>query len=396
MKNLKLSPKLIKMILLDLVIAGAIVCVCSVVFGGKSALAGKVRDVNNGCLTVIDEYKKGEEETRAKLAQSRASHSDASSALIADDLPDISGTLTAAFCSSDVGWHPDQTLQLNSDESIRLVVSGKNAGIRSLKLSVRADSNNSEVSYSVYTKSSGWQNTEENGNPAGDEYGYQNIEAVMLWLSGDLSESYDIWYRAYVQNFGWLDWTYNGAPCGSKDLSLRMEALEISILKKNAVAPGGMERPYMDEKAMNAIFEELKKEYPAGSYWNHMGVARNGSVTKIPCDHMKNELNCNSYDGKSTIVNGFGTGRQCAGFASMLSDRIFGKDAPAEMFYDYNEVCVGDQVRMYQDSHTALIIGKTDEYIVVAECNADYLTCKIDWGRKVPRSDLDGYFIKRR
>jgi len=142
----------------------------------------------------------------------------------------------------------------------------------------------------------------------------------------------------------------------------------------------------------------LQKEFPKGYYWNHMGSTVNSnSVTKIPCNNKTNgNKYCNEYQGKSTQVCGFSIGRQCAGFSSMLSDRIFGKNANARIFYNYDELKIGDQARINNNSHTVFIIDKTDDYVIVAECNADYKTCVINWGRKIPRSQLKGFYITRR
>ncbi len=89
------------------------------------------------------------------------------------------------------------------------------------------------------------------------------------------------------------------------------------------------------------------------------------------------------------------TSTQCWGFASYLSDYIFGSDAAAERFYNYDSLRVGDQARIQGDSHTVFILEKTDDYVIVAECNADYETCMISWGRKIMREDLQGYYITR-
>ena len=79
----------------------------------------------------------------------------------------------------------------------------------------------------------------------------------------------------------------------------------------------------------------------------------------------------------------------------MLSDRIFGKDAPAKVFYNYDDIRLGDQARINNNSHTVFIIEKTDDYVIVAECNADYKTCIINWGRKIYRKNLNGFYITR-
>lgn len=145
----------------------------------------------------------------------------------------------------------------------------------------------------------------------------------------------------------------------------------------------------------NTQIAKLKSEYPSGYYWNHAGGAANGSVTQTPCNHKANENYCNTYQGKSNQACGFSIGTQCAGFTSVLSDRIFGKDSPTRIFYNYDDIRIGDQARINNNSHTVFIIEKTDEYVIVTECNADYKTCVINWGRKIYRNNLKGFYITR-
>ena len=149
------------------------------------------------------------------------------------------------------------------------------------------------------------------------------------------------------------------------------------------------------EEEFNNKIAKLQQKYPKGYYWNHAGNGKNLGVTTTPCDHKNGKCYCNVYDSKSTKACGFKVGRQCAGFASLLSDEVFGKDAPVRIFYNYDEIRVGDQARINNNSHTVFIIEKTDDYVVVAECNADYKTCVINWGRKIPRSGLKGFYITR-
>ena len=48
-----------------------------------------------------------------------------------------------------------------------------------------------------------------------------------------------------------------------------------------------------------------------------------------------------------------------------------------------------------QKMQLQVIHKKTDDNVIVAECNADYETCMISWGRKIMREDLQGYYITR-
>lgn len=149
----------------------------------------------------------------------------------------------------------------------------------------------------------------------------------------------------------------------------------------------------------------LQNLFPDGKYWNHMGKEKSNSkvtnniysVTDTPCKHWKNgESYCNAHYGKSDELYPYNaTCTQCRGFASMLSDMVFGEDAPVRYFENYDELRIGDQARIDGDYHTVFIIDKTDEYVIVAECNMDLQTCKIQWGRKILRKNMAGWYISR-
>lgn len=158
-------------------------------------------------------------------------------------------------------------------------------------------------------------------------------------------------------------------------------------------------------KLFNYKMIELQDIFPSGMYWNHMGKDQTNpeetnniySVTDIPCNHYQNgEIYCNAHYGKSDELYPYkSTCSQCRGFASLLSDIVFGPDAPVRYFENYDELRIGDQARIDNDYHTVFIVDKTDEYVIVAECNSDLETCKICWGRKILRENMDGWYISR-
>ena len=144
--------------------------------------------------------------------------------------------------------------------------------------------------------------------------------------------------------------------------------------------------------------DSLQKEFPDGSYWNHIGKSADYlGVTDHACNHRDTgPVYCNRYDCNSTRACGWGYGTQCAGFAGLLSDRVFGVDAPVKKFYSYDELRPGDQARINGDMHSVFILEKTDEYVTVAECNAGGMnTCQISWGRQIPRSQMGGFYLTR-
>lgn len=75
----------------------------------------------------------------------------------------------------------------------------------------------------------------------------------------------------------------------------------------------------------------------------------------------------------------------------MLSDRLFGADAPVSMHRSYERLRPGDQIRLTAENHSMLVIGKNEAGVAVAEVNADYNTCQISWGRELSRETLEDY-----
>lgn len=162
-------------------------------------------------------------------------------------------------------------------------------------------------------------------------------------------------------------------------------------------------------KKITAKLKKLKEQYPNGLYWNHSGYkvssgqSVEGFVTSHPCNHngtliVKGKVlhnissACNYYrytvDGKAVM------GYQCAGYAAMINDKLFGKGG-FKSHRSYSKAKVGDCVR-YLNQHSAVIIEKHTDYIIVTECNYGN-TCKIKWGRKILKSSLSGalYYTKK-
>ena len=114
---------------------------------------------------------------------------------------------------------------------------------------------------------------------------------------------------------------------------------------------------------------ELKKQYPEGMSWT----------------------NENFYQWKGGVYTiGYG----CTGFTFILSDAAFG-DLPARKHYDFNNLRIGDILRMNNDTHSVIIMKMTDTTITLAEGNYN---SSIHWGRKLliedAKSQLD-YIITR-
>jgi hypothetical protein len=91
--------------------------------------------------------------------------------------------------------------------------------------------------------------------------------------------------------------------------------------------------------------------------------------------------NDNYYEWNGgTFVGGYG----CAAFAFQLSDAAFGNN-PATIHRDYDNIKVGDILRVYNDTHSVIVLEVRGDSVIVAEGNYN---SSIHWGRKMTRSEI--------
>lgn len=157
-------------------------------------------------------------------------------------------------------------------------------------------------------------------------------------------------------------------------------------------------RPTLSEEGAETEAEaretlaSLSVYFEDGCYWNTAGVPADAqdafSITDTPCDHsMDGYVFCNTYSGiTETCFPEYGSGStQCLGYASLLSDLVFGTEAPIRVHYDFDRLRVGDHIRLRSWEHSMVVteIGTEADgsrYIQVTEVNEDYETCRISWG----------------
>lgn len=161
------------------------------------------------------------------------------------------------------------------------------------------------------------------------------------------------------------------------------------------------------EESLDATIETLKSKLPEGKYWNHYGQdlawgeESPFTVTDTPCYHSTYGFGyCNFYNGASIELFSYGGLRQCLGFASFLSDQLFGIDAPLHIFYDPDLLRVGDHIRLGDYEHSMTVIDMNDEYVTLGEVNQNYEDCKISWSRQMYWSEIyalnwDAEYISR-
>lgn len=113
-----------------------------------------------------------------------------------------------------------------------------------------------------------------------------------------------------------------------------------------------------EESARNSMMA-LRTKYPEGMRWT----------------------NENYYEWNGGIFSG---GYGCAGFAFILSDEAFG-DTLAKQHNNYDNIKVGDIVRINNDTHSVIIISIDDNTVTLAEGNYG---SSIHWGRTMSLTEL--------
>lgn len=143
--------------------------------------------------------------------------------------------------------------------------------------------------------------------------------------------------------------------------------LPVTALKAQAAGTGIEDR-----------LNQLKNQYPAGSYWTVNGGAC-PYIASGDYPHV-NHNNCKWFDGAS----------ECMGFARLLFYEIYGvycSTLQSQARYDRENVAVGDYIRINGDSHSAIVIGRSGNTLTIVECNWGN-GCRITWGRTISLSTI--------
>ena len=122
----------------------------------------------------------------------------------------------------------------------------------------------------------------------------------------------------------------------------------------------------------------INSSYPEGAYWgDYSSYSSSGRMT--------------ASDGSMYRA----VGRGCAGFAYLASDAAFdGLDFTRKYSFSYNDIHVGDILRIKNDTHSVVVLEKYDDHIVVVEGNFNQ---DVHWGRTFSKSYVLGadYLLTR-
>lgn len=145
-----------------------------------------------------------------------------------------------------------------------------------MQLSLSDSSMSGGISYSAHVSNIGWQSAASDGATSGTVGQGQQIQAVKINLTGDVSNYFDVWYRVHVSNYGWLGWTKNGSPAGTTKLGIPVQALQVKIVPKGASAPGSTSDSYFET-------------------YRYMGYQTPGSYPKVSCNSVQLPSYCTGY-----------------------------------------------------------------------------------------------------
>ena len=107
---------------------------------------------------------------------------------------------------------------------------GQNRRMEAVKIKLlNTGTYNTGICYQAHTKGNGWMGTQCNGNTAGTTGQNRRMEAVKIWLTNPPAGC-SVQYRAHVKGQGWKPWVSNGQVAGTTGQNRRMEALQVKLV----------------------------------------------------------------------------------------------------------------------------------------------------------------------
>lgn len=93
----------------------------------------------------------------------------------------------------------------------------------------------------------------------------------------------------------------------------------------------------------------------------------------------------NTYDWTIADHNIYSPGIACSAYAQQVSDLVFGVDAPVFSHRDFDNIKVGDILKIYGEHHATVVLEVHDNYVIMTEGNYNGT---VHWERKVSKTDL--------
>lgn len=130
------------------------------------------------------------------------------------------------------------------------------------------------------------------------------------------------------------------------------------------------------------------------------GSSSSSSVTEADAYRILNSLR-STYPEGMTLTNSyyyyspcFGNGYGCYGFAAKLSDTVFGTGTSCSTHTSFDNIKVGDNIRI-GNSHSVIVLTKSGDSITVVEGNYN---SSVHWDRTITKASLakDGFKVTTR
>ena len=162
------------------------------------------------------------------------------------------------------------------------------------------------------------------------------------------------------------------AYAGPENPSLQEEIIMEESASELSARDGTIPTQTEAYNAMNA----LKDTYPEGTPWtNFTPYGRDGNLG-------------DAYRWKGGAIKGASSGVGCAAFAFILSDEAFGV-LPARAIdkggFAFEDVRVGDILRVNNNSHFVVVMQKSAGGVTVAEANYNK---SVHWGRALSQAEV--------
>ena len=113
-----------------------------------------------------------------------------------------------------------------------------NRRVEAIKIQLKNAPYSGSVVYKTNLQTKGWLPEVKNGAVAGLAGKSKQVEAITVYLTGEMANHYDIYYRVNVQSLGWTGWAKNGETAGSSGYSRYVGGMEVTLVPKGGTAPG--------------------------------------------------------------------------------------------------------------------------------------------------------------
>lgn len=199
---------------------------------------GGTGDLSSGTSVEQQETIVEQKATTADAANTANTSSASNTKGTTQNAPSATVSLTVQAHVQSKGWMKKKTAK-STGNVITVGTSGKGLRMEALRITFSVKGASGTIKAVAHVQKLGdrnakWVDGKLLLGTTGKGY---RMEAIKIWLEGDVADLYDIVYRAHVQKIGWQPWTVNGGMAGTSGRALRVEGIQIKLVKKDAAAP---------------------------------------------------------------------------------------------------------------------------------------------------------------